>query len=110
MAAPARPRFGTALARSASRMRAQGKSWRRLAAAAVAVGATLPAALRLLRYAGRARRSVDMRMTVVIERPVHEVFEFCRDFENFPRTMDLLLSVEDTQDGRSHWAVRSPTG
>jgi uncharacterized membrane protein len=91
-------------------MRTRGKAWRRLAAAAVVAGATIPAALRLLRSAGRTRRTVDMRMTLVIERPVHEVFEFCRDFENFPRTMDLLLSVEDTQDGRSHWAVRSPTG
>lgn len=49
-------------------------------------------------------------MTVVVERPVHEVFDFCRDFENFPRIVDVLLSVEDSQDGRSHWAVRSPTG
>jgi uncharacterized membrane protein len=49
-------------------------------------------------------------MTVVIERPINEVFEFCRDFENFPQIVDVLLSVEDSQDGRSHWAVRSPTG
>ena len=49
-------------------------------------------------------------MTVVIERSLSEVFEFCRDFENFPRIVDVLLSVEDSQDGRSHWAVRSPSG
>jgi uncharacterized membrane protein len=51
-----------------------------------------------------------MRMTVVVGRPLHDVFEFCRDFENFPQIVDVLLSVEDSQDGRSHWAVRSPTG
>jgi uncharacterized membrane protein len=49
-------------------------------------------------------------MTVVVERPINEVFEFCRDFENFPQIVDVLLSVEDSQDGRSHWAVRSPMG
>ena len=49
-------------------------------------------------------------MTLVVERPLHEVFDFARDFENFPRIVDVLLSVEDFQDGRSHWAVRSPTG
>ena len=49
-------------------------------------------------------------MSVVVERPIHEVFEFCRDFENFPQIVDVLLSVEDSQDGRAHWAVRSPTG
>lgn len=49
-------------------------------------------------------------MTVVVERPIHDVFEFCRDFANFPDIMDTLLSVEDSQDGRSHWAVRSPSG
>jgi Polyketide cyclase / dehydrase and lipid transport len=49
-------------------------------------------------------------MTVVVERPINLVFEFCRDFENFPQITDVLLSVEDTQDGRSHWSVRSPTG
>jgi uncharacterized membrane protein len=51
-----------------------------------------------------------MRMSVVVERPIGEVFEFCRDFENFPQITDVLLSVEDSQDGRSHWSVRSPSG
>lgn len=82
----------------------------RLAAASLVAGAATPAILRWLRRTGSARRSVDMRMTVVVERPLNEVFDFCRDFENFPKIVDVLLSVEDTQDGRSHWAVRSPKG
>ena len=73
-------------------------------------GAMTPAVLRWVRRAGAANRAVDMKMTLVVERPVAEVFEFCRDFANFPEIVDVLLSVEDFQDGRSHWAVRSPTG
>jgi len=83
---------------------------RRVAAAAVVAGASLPALLKWMRNAGAARRSVNIRTTIVVERPLKEVFEFCRDFENFPGIVDVLLSVEDTQDGRSHWAVRSPGG
>jgi uncharacterized membrane protein len=85
------------------------KRWGRLAGAAV-LGASVPAFLRWLRRAGESRRSVDLRMTVIVERPIAEVFEFCRDFENFPRLVDVLLKVEDFQDGTSHWSVRSPSG
>jgi uncharacterized membrane protein len=91
-------------------MRTQGLPWRRVAGGTLIVAATIPALMRWVRRIGAARRTVDMRMTLVIERPIADVFEFCRDFENFPRIVDVLLSVEDTQDGRSHWAVRSPTG
>jgi uncharacterized membrane protein len=90
-------------------MRARAK-WKRLTAASAIAGATVPAVLRWVKRNGAARRTVDMRMTVVVDRSIHEVFEFCRDFENFPKIVDVLLSVEDSQDGRSHWAVRSPTG
>ena len=86
------------------------RRWVNVTAASVVAGVALPAVLRWLRRTGSARRSVDMRMTVVVERPLNEVFEFCRDFENFPKIVDVLLSVEDSQDGRSHWAVRSPKG
>jgi uncharacterized membrane protein len=91
-------------------MRNRGKRWLRLAIGAMVAGAVTPAVLRWVRRAGAANRAVDMRMTLVVERPVAEVFEFCRDFANFPEIVDVLLSVEDFQDGRSHWAVRSPTG
>ena len=49
-------------------------------------------------------------MTVVVERPVSEVVEFCRDFENFPEVINGFLSVSDQQDGRSHWKVETPRG
>ena len=91
-------------------MRTQGIRWKRVAAGTIIAAVALPALLRWVRRTGAARRSVDLWMTVVIERPLAEVFEFCRDFENFPRIVDVLLSVEDPQDGRSHWAVRSPSG
>lgn len=91
-------------------MRTRGKRWKRVAAAAVIAGAVMPTVIRWLRRAGTRRRVVDMRMTVVVQRPIGDVFEFCRDFENFPKIVDALLSVEDSQDGRSHWAVRSPRG
>ena len=49
-------------------------------------------------------------MTVVVERPLADVFRFCRDFANFPQILDVLESVEDSEDGRSHWVVRAPGG
>jgi len=91
-------------------MRTRGKRWKKLAATAIVAGVAAPTVLRWLRRTGAARRTVNLRTTLIIERPIHDVFEFCRDFENFPKIVDVLLSVEDSQDGRSHWAVRSPTG
>ncbi|MEX2179394.1 MAG: SRPBCC family protein [Gemmatimonadaceae bacterium] len=91
-------------------MSKRGKRWSRLATSAVIAGAAAPGVLRWVRRAGAARRAVDMRMTVVVERPIHDVFAFCHDFENFPEVMNIPLSITDSQDGRSHWAVRSPTG
>jgi uncharacterized membrane protein len=85
------------------------KTLRRLGAAAVLVG-TAGSALRWIRDVGARRRRVDMRMTVVVERPVSDVFEFCRDFENFARIIDIPLEIEDFQDGRSHWRVPSRAG
>jgi len=65
---------------------------------------------RLVVRAGAARRSIHLRCSVGIDRPVHEVFEFCHDFENFPRIIGGLDRVIDYQDGRSHWIVAAPSG
>jgi uncharacterized membrane protein len=83
-------------------------------ARAVAVGllvaAWIPALGSRLLRAGAARRRIHLRKTLVIERPVREVFTFCRDFENFPRIIQSLHRITDFQDGRSRWEVVSPGG
>lgn len=91
-------------------MRTRGKRGQRATAAAASAGAVAPAILRWVRRTGHRRRNVDLRMTVVVERPIADVFQFCRDFENFPKILESLEKVEDFQDGRSHWTVRAPNG
>ena len=91
-------------------MRTRGKRWQHVTAAAVIAGAVSPALMRWVRRTGHRRRAVDLRMTVVVERPLADVFRFCRDFENFPQILDVLEDVQDSQDGRSHWVVRTPSG
>jgi len=63
-----------------------------------------------VRKAGARRRSVAMTSTIEIARPVHEVFAFFKDFENFPRVIGSVRSVLDYQDGRSHWELYTPSG
>lgn len=91
-------------------MRTRGKRWHQVTAAAAIAGAVTPALLRWVRRTGHRRRTVDLRMTVVVERPIADVFQFSRDFANFPQILDVLESVEDFEDGRSRWVVRAPGG
>jgi uncharacterized membrane protein len=82
----------------------------RVSASVLLVAAFAPSLIRRLLRAGAARRRVNLRTTLELDRPVHEVFAFCRDFENFPRVVQSLHSVTDFQDGRSRWEVMSPNG
>ena len=63
-----------------------------------------------LRDAGTSRRSAHLRLSFVVHRPVHDVFGFCCDFENYPRFIGALRDVQDFGDGRSHWTSWTPTG
>lgn len=47
---------------------------------------------------------------ITINRPVEEVYEFWRNFENLPRFMNHLKSVTITAPGRSHWVAKGPAG
>lgn len=82
----------------------------RLTASALLLTAFAPALTRQLLRIGAARRRVRLRTTIEIDRPIREVFEFCRDFENFPRVVQSLRRITDYQDGRSCWEVVSPSG
>jgi uncharacterized membrane protein len=48
--------------------------------------------------------------SVVVNRPGDEVYQFWRDFTNFPRFMKNLESVTMIGGGRSHWKALGPAG
>lgn len=53
---------------------------------------------------------IRVRKSVTVARPVEEVYAFWRDFENLPRFMRHLESVEVTGEGRSRWKAKAPAG
>ena len=46
----------------------------------------------------------------VVNRPLEEVYNFWRDFQNLPRFMRHLDSVVDIGEGRSRWKAKGPAG
>jgi uncharacterized membrane protein len=55
-------------------------------------------------------RPIHVEQSFTIMRPVEDVFEFWRNFENFPRFMQHLRSVRNTGERRSHWEAYAPMG
>lgn len=53
---------------------------------------------------------IKVEESVVIERPVEEVYRFWRNFENLPRFMDHLESVTVLDHDRSRWVAKGPAG
>jgi uncharacterized membrane protein len=53
---------------------------------------------------------IKVERSVVVSRPVHEVYHFWRNFENLPRFMDHLESVTVIDETRSHWIAKAPAG
>lgn len=72
------------------------------------------AAQKLSANGGRAaaRRGLEVRVEKVatINRPIHEVYQFWRNFENLPRFMRHLESVEVLDGRRSRWRAKAPAG
>ena len=56
------------------------------------------------------RRTVHVLRSITIDRSPEEVYAFWRDFENLPRFMEHLESVQVTGERRSHWKAKAPAG
>lgn len=82
----------------------------RLAGAACLGVASWPLVEASLRLNGERKRRLAVRSSVEINRPVADVFEFFKNFENLPQVIRAVSAIYDSQDGRSHWVVRSPAG
>jgi uncharacterized membrane protein len=86
----------------------------RVAAAMAAVaGVTVPdliGSARLAAGGGGAGGAVDVRAAITVRHPRDEVYSFWHNFENLPRFMYHLESVEVAGDRRSHWRAKGPMG
>ena len=55
-------------------------------------------------------RGIHIRESVVVRRPVGEVYRFWRRLENLPQFMTHLKSVDQTTEKQSHWVATGPGG
>ncbi|HEY1233607.1 MAG TPA: SRPBCC family protein [Candidatus Binatia bacterium] len=55
-------------------------------------------------------RTVEVRKSIQINCSPDAVYKFWRDFQNLPKFMSNLESVETLSDKRSHWCVIGPAG
>jgi len=62
------------------------------------------------RTATPADRSVRVERVTTLSRPIEDVYQFWKNFENFPRFMRHLESVRRLDDRRSHWCAVGPAG
>lgn len=54
------------------------------------------------------RRAIDLTKTININAPLEEVFSYFQGFENFPRFMSHIKSVQRIGDNRWRWTVEGP--
>lgn len=57
---------------------------------------------------GQSRQLVELEETIVVHQPITDVFDFWSDFQNFPRFMDHIKSVQKLDDKLSHWEAFIP--
>ena len=55
-------------------------------------------------------RPIICEKSVTINRSPEEVYRFWRDFQNLPRFMSHLESVQVMSEKRSHWVAKAPAG
>lgn len=55
-------------------------------------------------------RAVDVRHSIMINRPAEELFAMWRDFSQLPQFMEHLERVDVLSNTRSHWVTKGPVG
>jgi uncharacterized membrane protein len=58
---------------------------------------------------GKKTTSVNIRTTVIVNKPRNEVYAFWRKLENLPLFMRHLESVTELDNTRSHWEAKIPS-
>jgi uncharacterized membrane protein len=86
-----------------------------LAALATIAGVTVVDVLcakRLSKSTGKITSSgaIRVKKSIIINRPVEEVYRFWRDLQNLPRFMNHLESVDLMDETRSRWTAKGPAG
>jgi uncharacterized membrane protein len=56
------------------------------------------------------KEGVRVEKTLTINKSPEELYRFWRNFENLPRFMDHVESVQVKDDTHSHWKVKGPAG
>jgi uncharacterized membrane protein len=59
---------------------------------------------------GAGRHAIRFHKIINVAAPVEVVFEFWRDYKNFPKFMSNVRDVQDLGGNRSHWVVAGPAG
>ena len=57
-----------------------------------------------------AKRSIKVVRSCTIERPVEDVYTFCRNPENLTRIIEQPVSITRQSDTESHWSARVDSG
>ena len=55
-------------------------------------------------------KGFKIEKSIIVHRPVEELYRFWRNFENLPRFMNHLKSVRIIDNTHSHWVVKGPLG
>ena len=58
----------------------------------------------------RSNEALSVKRSVTVSRPVEEVYTFWQNFENLPRFMKHLDSVQNTGENRSRWSAGAAQG
>jgi len=58
----------------------------------------------------QAGKGIHVQKSITVNLPPEQVYAFWHNFENLPRFMQHLESVQTTGDRRSHWKAKAPAG